>query len=162
MTFKEYIKYNPINISQIRIELSNRGLTDIYGIEKYTQLKWLKLDSNNISDITPLSKLLHLRFLRINSNDITDISCLKNLNIEVLGIGYNKIQNIDIILSLKNLYDVYLYGNNLSDDFKDFLICDNRIVEIENLKKCININRRKRIINDMIINPNTHILSSLL
>ena len=48
MTFKEYIKKNPVSIYINILDLSHLNLTDLDGIEKFTQLKELDISHNKI------------------------------------------------------------------------------------------------------------------
>lgn len=77
------------------LNLDNEELSDLNGIENFTNLEYLNIQHNYIQDITPLGKLKRLKRLNITDNNITDISCLKNLYyLEVLHLENNPIDNI--------------------------------------------------------------------
>ena len=58
---------------------SNRGIIDITGIENFTNLIELHLETNEISDIRPLSYLASLEKLYLSDNQISDISPVAGL-----------------------------------------------------------------------------------
>ncbi len=58
---------------------SNAGIESLAGIEQFTELKQLNLDSNQISDIQPLSNLIKLELLYLAHNDLKNISPLTHL-----------------------------------------------------------------------------------
>lgn len=71
------------------------GISDISGLEYFTNLETLYLHCNNISDISPLANLTSLKLLVLMDNDIRDISPL---------------------LSLTNITTLYLSDNNHIND----------------------------------------------
>ena len=79
------------------IDLSNRGLTSIDGIEMFTNLYAINLSNNNISDITPLTKIVTLGSINLSNNNISDISAFENLkskSLNNLNLSNNKIKDI--------------------------------------------------------------------
>ena len=58
MTFKEYIKEEPIDKDITALNLNELNLTDLNGIEEYKEIEHLFLNRNKIKDITPLSDYL--------------------------------------------------------------------------------------------------------
>ena len=169
MTFKEYIKSNTFSYYDNTIMVDNQYITDLYGIEKFTDLVSLDIDYNKISDIEPLKylkklegiymyknditdisclkNLTNLKYLFIGNNNITDISCLKNLNIIELSLNNNKIADIEPIYymnKIKKLWITKEYVKNISlDDIELEYFYDE---DIDNLKNMIKYSRRKRFI----------------
>ncbi|WP_147565400.1 leucine-rich repeat domain-containing protein [Clostridium tyrobutyricum] len=64
----------------IELSVTNKGMTDISGIENLTALQTLNLSNNNLSDISPLKNLTSLKSINLNGNKISsqDIKTLKN------------------------------------------------------------------------------------
>ena len=75
-------KTNVESIAEIDLStpgVTNVEITDISGIEKFTNLTDLDLSSNSISDISALSGLTNLSDLVLSANSISDISALSGL-----------------------------------------------------------------------------------
>ncbi|MCB1096233.1 MAG: hypothetical protein KDN22_11715 [Verrucomicrobiae bacterium] len=56
------------------LDLSNRGITDLRGLEGALDLEALIIDGNNITDLLPVSELYNLRILSAGGNEIRDAS----------------------------------------------------------------------------------------
>jgi len=98
------------------LDLSNKNIMDIEGLQYCTRLYSLFLDNNNITDISPLSNLTNLIELSLNGNNISDISPLSDLsNLIVLSLTYNNITDLSPLFDLTNLTELYLGNNNISD-----------------------------------------------
>ena len=134
MTFKEYIKNNPVSLDIIKLNLSNKDLNDIHGIEVYTKLVTLYLNDNNIVNINPLSKLVNLRILNISDNSII---------------------NLDVIIKLDKLTHLsiercFMLSKNYSDYIKLYWISDiSGNNYLSKLKNELKYERRKRIISEL-------------
>ena len=100
-----------------KLDLSEKGLSDISDIESFKKLTELYLNSNNISDISALANLTNLQTLHLSGNKIiSDISALGNLtNLQTLNLSNNNISDIGALASLTNLQTLYLSNNNISD-----------------------------------------------
>jgi len=98
------------------LSLDNNDITDISPLSNLTNLIELSLNGNNISDISPLSDLSNLKYLYLDGNDISDISPLSDLsNLTVLSLTYNNITDLSPLFDLSNLTELYLGNNNISD-----------------------------------------------
>jgi len=98
------------------LDASNRGITDLSGIENCLNLRVLRLGNNRISDITPLASLTGLKSLDLSMNLITNIGPLKNLaNLEDLGLGSNRIRDLTPISGLTKLRNLNLWANEICD-----------------------------------------------
>jgi len=62
------------------LEIQEKGIINLSGIEILTNLTKLNLESNRITDISPLSNLNNLTMLLLEGNQIKDKSVLDNLN----------------------------------------------------------------------------------
>ena len=99
------------------LTLKEKQITDVSGIEKFTSLTSLNLDSNEkISDIKPIAQLPNLEKLKLYNNEITDITPLASLTkLKELGLSKNKISNISPLQTLTNITWLSLYENKISD-----------------------------------------------
>ena len=116
------------------------NITNLEGLENFTELKDLQLAINEISDLSPISNLTNLQYLglynnrgtienlddltnlnelitlEITASNITDISALSNLTkLSVLDLQYNNITNISSLVGLKELNYLDLTGNPVVD-----------------------------------------------
>ena len=118
---------------------TERGITDLTGLESATNLSTLVLDSTKIADISPLSGLTNLLGLWLsdtkiadisplsgltnlselwlrNNTNITDISPLSGLtNLSTLDLRNTNITAIDSLSGLTNLSRLYLGGTDITD-----------------------------------------------
>ncbi|KAK7884237.1 hypothetical protein WMY93_027360 [Mugilogobius chulae] len=54
----------------IKLDLKERGLTDISAISKFIHIRFLDLSNNCLSDLSPLASLTQLLWLKVDSNEI--------------------------------------------------------------------------------------------
>ena len=98
------------------LNLDNRQISDLTGLEQATSLKQLSLNDNNISDISPLSGLTALQTLRLNTNSITDVSGLSGLSaLRILDLQANTITDISGLSGLSALRTLDLRSNTITD-----------------------------------------------
>lgn len=103
-------------LSDKLLNMANKNISSLKGLEKSTQLAHLYANNNNISDLSPLKSLYNLQFLLLNDNNITDISSLENLsNITELQLDNNKITDVSSLSSLTKLDRVFLSGNQINN-----------------------------------------------
>ena len=99
-----------------KLDLYNKGITNISGIEHFTNLTELNLFCNSISDIKVLSSLMKLTNLNVGSNKVSDISSLSGLtNLKILYLGTNQIKDISALSGLTNLTHLNSISNQISD-----------------------------------------------
>lgn len=84
------------------LELNDKGIRDLTGIEGFTQLEILKIENNYLSSID-VSKNLALKVLRVGSdfgrgvrNNLMTLDISKNLALEELNITWNSITTLDL------------------------------------------------------------------
>ena len=98
------------------LDLSDKGLSNISGIEYFKELTMLSLRFNEISDISALGNLTNLQTLYLYNNSISSISALGNLtNLQTLYLSANEISDISALRSLTNLEQLDLDANEISD-----------------------------------------------
>lgn len=126
------------------LSCENSNISDISGLEKATNLKYLDLSGNNISNISSLKDLINLDTLVLAQNRIIDISGLEQLtNLTRLELQDNEIINIEALSNLSNLQYLKLYNNQIKDisslskleELRQLLIDNNNITSLEPLSK---------------------------
>lgn len=102
-------------LSLVQLDASNRGITELKGIERLKSLTALDLADNQIRDLAPLTALYQLKFLDLDHNQVSDLSPLAALSqLEVLVLDRNQVQDLTPLLGLVKLKSVELAGNPLS------------------------------------------------
>ncbi len=118
---------NPKKIKKLILD-SRKDISNIQGLEKFTNLEELCLHGNEISEIRGLESLLNLKKLDLSRNHISEIKGLENLTkLEELNLNSNEISDICGLEKLTNLRNL-----NLSQ---------NKIHEIKGLKNLVNLRK---------------------
>lgn len=103
-------------ISITSLNLDEKDIERIDGLENFSNLKILRISRNKISNIDSLAKLTQLEELNLEKNKIENIDALSNLtNLKKLEIYDNEIKNINPLAKLTNLKDLDLYNNRIED-----------------------------------------------
>ncbi len=105
------------------VTLSNKGITDLTGLEYAINIKELFVQQyleglNGISDLTPISGLTQLESLDFGGvfTNVSDLSPITNLtNLTHLGLGGNEISDLSPIANLTNIKHLHLGGNPITD-----------------------------------------------
>ncbi len=98
------------------LEATNKGITDLTGLEYCINFTNLNLEGNAINDIKPLAGLTSLSQLNLKNNRINDIDPLSNLTeIKNLTLEQNRISNIKPLANLVNLTYLNLSSNQIRD-----------------------------------------------
>lgn len=122
-----------------KLDLSNKNILNINGLEEFENLKSLKLNNNNISDIESLSALINLNELDLSNNNIDNINNVQNLiNLRELNLSNNNINNISSLQNLTNIRILDLSSNNIRNisylpevsSYYENLILSNNPIEI--------------------------------
>lgn len=136
------------------LNINDMQITNISGIENFTNLEILNMQNNNVEDIKALSTLSNLRILNLNNNKLNNES-LKNVEnlrkLEQLGIANNNLTEITSIQGLTNMYILNIGGNEIEDitpisnltKLTQIVALENNINNIDcikNLKELISIN----------------------
>ena len=97
------------------LHAQRREIRDLSGLEFAINLEVLFVFGNPVSDLSPISKLSLIVF-NAGGCQITDISPLESmLTLEYLFLHINRIHDITPLLNLKNLKELTLLRNPISD-----------------------------------------------
>ena len=110
----------PITAEEIarlgRLDVPNRGIQDLTGLQFATNLSRLYLRGNQVSDLSPLAGLIQLRELTLTFNPVSDISPLRGLtNLTHLEVDDNQVSDISPLRGLINLTYLEVDNNQVSD-----------------------------------------------
>lgn len=98
------------------LDVRNRRVVQLQGIEQLVNLKVLNLNWNQIKDLSPIQGLKSLKTLKLWGNQIEDISPLRQLeNLKVLTLEDNRIRNIEPLKDLNNLKMLWLRKNQIQN-----------------------------------------------
>ncbi|PQJ78372.1 T9SS type A sorting domain-containing protein [Polaribacter porphyrae] len=108
---------NEIQVSEAQaftgtIQVSNKNISDLTGIEFFDNLTKLYCHYNNLTTIN-LKDNKELLELGASNNKINFIEVDKNVKLQVLGLGDNELTNINIDENV-NLIELYLNANKLN------------------------------------------------
>ena len=114
-----------LNLTQL--DVPNRGITDLAGLEHAHNLRFLNLgveyiggvgavDSNAVLDISPLLGLTQLWGLDLSNNTISDVSLLSSMTQLVdLNLKGNAVSDVSSLSGLTQLWSLNLSNNAISD-----------------------------------------------
>jgi len=115
------------------LDVSNRNVNDLSGLQYCRALTQLQLNDNNIDDITLLSHLANLSYLELTGNRIRDVSALSHLtNLRNLYLANNAISNITALSSLVSLGP---HGSYSIPPSPDLDLSNNRITDVSPLSR---------------------------
>ncbi len=107
------------NLEEVKkLELIQKDIQNIEGLENFSNLEYLDLSNNNINNIDSICGLQNIKTLNLNNTKVTNegITKISNLtNLEQLAIGYTKITNLEQITSLNKLKTLTIKGNNVEN-----------------------------------------------
>ena len=99
-----------------RLEVRNRGIQDLTGLQFGTNLSFLRFDGNEISDLSPLTSLINLRELWLHDNPLHDISPVRGLtNLTRLEFDESTVSDISAVRGLTNLTYLEFDHTSVSD-----------------------------------------------
>ena len=120
------------------LDVPDRGIHDLTGLQFATNLSRLYLRDNQISHLSPLAGLINLRDLSLRGNPVSDLSPVRGLinlnflsmhsarisdlspvaglvNLEYLSFPNNNVSDLSPVARLINLETLYFWGTNISD-----------------------------------------------
>ena len=154
LSIAEATTYDTLNLSQ-------KNISSIKGINYFTKLKNLYLDDNNISDISILNKIKKLAFVQIKNNKITTLeNCFaEGGEIFALDLSGNQIVDTKGLEKLEEVTYLTLANNQISDisnlpnHIFDADFSNNQIQDINSLLKVkdslYNLNLENNKISDI-------------
>ena len=98
----------PITVEEMakltRLDVRNRDIRDLTGLQFATNLRLLNLNDNQVSDLSPIAGLINLRDLWIHDNLLSDISPVRSLtNLTRLEFDESTVSDISVVRGLTNL-----------------------------------------------------------
>ncbi|MEO9872788.1 T9SS type A sorting domain-containing protein [Ekhidna sp.] len=118
------------------MNVNNKGITDLTGIEAFPNISRLEARQNNISSVN-LSQNPLLKNLSLGNNQLTSIDLSENLLLEYVWMNGNQLSSLDFSAHTF-LTDVNLLSNNLetldvsnSPNLTDLVLANNSIQEID-------------------------------
>ena len=122
------------------LEVSNRDIEGLSGLELATGLTYLDLRDNAIAGLRPVADMASLKFLHLDGNHIRDIAPLAGLPLQALSLSDNSIEDLDWFADMVDLYWLALDRNSIRDlpTFPDRMrylhLTDNSISDIAALE----------------------------
>jgi hypothetical protein len=98
------------------LEAKGKGIRDLKGLEKCTNLHLINFAKNEISDLTPLKDLKSLQSLDLSHNKITNAEPLAGLvGLQFLEISNNEIKDAEPLGKMTKLSALYMANNKVAD-----------------------------------------------
>ena len=120
-----------------RLDLSNKGLTNLYGIEVYSNLKYLFCNDNPGLTKIDVRKLTKLERLECERNALTELKVNGLSNLQVLSCSQNQLTSLDLT-GLTNLRTLSCSQNQLTSldltgltSLEIFYCHENRMTELD-------------------------------
>ena len=112
-----HVPLTPAHLQSLgRLDVPDKGIVDLTGLEHATHCHALILEENEISDISSLSGLTTLAFLNLSHNQISDIRPLVGLTgLGGLKLANNQIVDISPLAGLVNLNSLDIANNRITD-----------------------------------------------
>ncbi|WP_283697492.1 leucine-rich repeat domain-containing protein, partial [Clostridium perfringens] len=118
------------------LNLNNKNISDLTGIENCTKITNLQLQNNKLTNLLPLQNMTNLNELNLNENHIKDISYLSSLNnLQKLSLDTNSINDISPLKTLTNLSNIHLNNQSIQGGIEK---SQGNTVKIQNLIKDVN------------------------
>src|SRR5690606_25271950 len=105
------------------LDVSNKNISDLTGIEDFVALENLVCHSNSLTDLD-ISQNINLKYLECYSNSLNALDTSQNLNLLDLQCSNNNLTNLDV-------------SQNTSLEYID---CTNNNLEVLNVKNGNNLN----------------------
>ena len=96
----------------IDLDVSGQNISDLTGIEFFTDLETLSAFNNNITSVD-LSQNINLISADLGDNSLNSINFSNNPNLVAIGLSENNLSSIDLSTNI-NITQVFIENNNLS------------------------------------------------
>lgn len=90
-------------------------VADLTGLEHFTSLRALQVNSNNIVELGPLEDLTSLRALHMSDNNVSDLTPLAGLNLTELFFNTNSVTDLAPLGDMNALQGLGFSRNGVSD-----------------------------------------------
>lgn len=108
------------------LDISNKALTSLYGIENFKNIKVLNIEHNSLNTLECIESLSKLTELYVSNNSLHNLKGLEYLEgLEKLDACTNNIEDITSLGNCIKLDSLFLIGN--------------KITELTSLAQCVNI-----------------------
>ena len=98
------------------LDATERGISDLAGIDRLPRLRQLRLARNRVRDLGPLSALDSLQVLDLSGNQVFSLTALSDLGaLTHLNLDFNLLRNVASLRSLVELRVINLNGNRIRD-----------------------------------------------
>ena len=139
------VKLTPENLAVMaavtELDLSNKGLTDLGGIEYFTGLTDLNLRDNALTALD-VSKNVNLTNLNLQGNALTSLDVSKNVNLTNLNLRDNALTSLDVTKNTV-LTDLDCTGNQLT------------AIDVSNNTELVNLNLQNNRLTALDVSKNT-------
>ena len=100
----------------VEVDLRGNKITNLAPLKGLGNLQLLDLQKNTIADVAPLAELKKLQYLQLEHNQVVDIKPLEGLSAMMsLYLSHNKIEDIAPVAKLEKLSSLYLAGNGITN-----------------------------------------------
>ena len=104
------------------LDLPDRGMENLDGLEYCKQLRKLDLSNNKLSDISEIAGLIYLEELYLADNQIGYIDALSNLHyLKIVDLSNNQIDDISPLYDLEYLEYIHFSGNPIPGEQLELL-----------------------------------------
>ena len=125
------LEYLPTDQWAPPVDVNDRGIRSLKGLEYAVNLTTLDLSDNRISDLTPLSQMEHLTTLELDRNVVYDLRPLVGLTgLTHLNVYNNEIEDISPLSSLTGLTYLDMHFANRGKA----PVCINPLGDLKNLE----------------------------
>ena len=112
----------PITVGEMErlreLNVENRGIQDLTGLQFAINLDNLELRDNQISDLSPLASLTNLRRLGLRDTSVSDLSPVRNLtNLTHLSFRNTLVSDLSPLAGLINLDNIWFNAGAKISDF---------------------------------------------
>ncbi len=101
--------------SVTELDISAANITNLTGLQHFTNVTWLDCRSNQITSLAPLASLQNLEHLQCRQNLLTDINAILSLPLISLDCSLNQISSIDITALEDTLSGLICTNNQITN-----------------------------------------------
>ena len=131
------------------LNLDNKGISDLTGLDQFSSLQAIELSNNEIEDLSIFSNFNTINYLNLENNNLSELNYdFSETQIYTLKLGYNQLENIECLEDNRYLSSLSVNNNNLTSiEFNNSNLyylnaSDNNITEVSllnNVFDCIEL-----------------------